>query len=346
MPVNFLFGEEKEAPPQFRFRVRRRPAQTLIAGAPALLHDGQANPIAVIAEILTSDRAGLGWSTDRFDRASWQRAADLAHERHQLTGVSLILDQQKEARAALEDLLDLVDGYVRFNCKTGLVEIALFTPPEEIDQSALPLITSVELLAPPELKYETWEDVPTRWRCTFRNREKNFKEQGLKADDPRARFAAGLKRPQSLRRPFLVREAQAKAHLADWARRHGTPGCKGTLTVRGARFPELRPGDRVRTDIDPEPGGAQLRKVFRVTEVTRRKKGELKLKVEAERTLAPVVFNPEDDDPVEPPPPAPAVPAITRELRSGILRCVFYRHRGWLQNILACRLSGRKRWLV
>ncbi|OAM89355.1 hypothetical protein OH491_13465 [Termitidicoccus mucosus] len=306
---DFLFGQERTTAPTVRFYIRRAPRQAIVAGEAAQLTDGQANVIAIIAELLTSD-AGLGWTADMIDLPSFQAAAEIAQARNALTSVSLVLTKQAAAKAAITDLLAMVDGYPRPNRLTGKLEIGIWTPPEEIDVESLPVIDEAALNGRPKSKIETWDDVVTRWRCTYNDRTKNFKERSVKYDDPRARYAAGTKRPETLRRNLITRHAQAVSHLQAHAQRRGTPGAERTLSVRAARYDGLQVGDHVRVDIDPEPGGLQRLQVCRVLEITRREAGdEMQLKLEAERTLAPVTVLP-PDDPLGPPAPPTPVPDI------------------------------------
>lgn len=308
--VNFLFGQERTSAPTVRFYLRRAPRQAIVTGIPAHLTDGQANVIAIIAELLTS-HAGLGWPADMLDAPSFQAAADTAQARHQLANVSLALTKQAAAKAAIIDLLAMVDGYVRPNRLTGRLEIGLWPPPETIDPAALPLLTEADLTERPKFKIETWDDIITRWRCTYNDREKNFKERGVKYDDARARHAAGNKRPETLRRNLITRHAQAVSHLQAHAHRRGTPGTEATLTVRAAGRETLQVGAHVRVDIDPEPGGLQRLQIFRLLEITRRETaGELRLKLEAERTLQPAEILPPDDPLGPPAPPAPVADIV------------------------------------
>jgi hypothetical protein len=88
-----------------------------------------------------------------------------------------LVDNQANPVATIADLLSMFDGYLRQNA-AGLLELGIHTPIAAIDPGALPLITADHLTDRPSLTPRAWDDVPTRWRCTFNNR-------ALQGDDPR-----------------------------------------------------------------------------------------------------------------------------------------------------------------
>ncbi len=304
----FLFGREKTTAPNVRIYVSRKPKQTLIAGSSTNLNDGQANPIAALAELYTNERFGRGLPASYFDSTSWQATANKAATKPALTYVSPYLNSRVDGKAVSGNMLSLFDGWHRIKEGSALSELGYFTPPDEINQSSLPIIDSDALTAPPSFDVETWDDVKTRYNITYEDRAHNYKERSLKHEDPRSRFALGENRPESIQRPDITRADQAAGYVQEMARRFSTPGMSATLSVRAERLLGIRPGQHIRIDIDPQPGGYQLQQVCRVLKITRPQKGVAQLTIESERTLEPVPFT-AAPTPIAPTPP-PAVPQI------------------------------------
>lgn len=289
--VDFLFGQERTTAPTIRIRGRRKPVQSLITGSATNMVDAQANPFVVLAELLTSERYGRGLPLSLFNASAWQAAADALITRASKTYVSLFLDSQQNARAVGVDLLRLCDGWLRAELGTGRAEVGLFPPPEDIVVGSLPLVDSSALESPPEFTPQTEDDTYTRTVVTFLDRTNNFKERSVKYDDP---IATDRRRIQTINAGnYLVRAAQADDFAVRLGRRSALPTINASaLSVRATRSADIRPGQHIRSDIDPEPGGLRLEQVFRVHAVTRSPIGATKLVVESEPTLAPVLYDP------------------------------------------------------
>lgn len=304
----FLFGREKTSAPNVRVLVRRKPKQTIITGAATDLNDGQANPIAALAELYTNERFGRGLPISLFDSSSWQATANKAATKHALTYISLYLNSRLDGKAISGNMLSLFDGWHRIKAGSALSELGCFTQPDEINATSLPVIDSDALTAVPSFEVETWDDVKTKYTITYDDREHNYKERSLKHEDPRSRFALGENRPESIQRTDITRADQAAGYVKEMARRFSTPGMTATLSVRAERLLGIRAGQHIRIDIDPQPGGYQLQQVCRVLKITRPQHGAAQLTIESERTLEPVPFT-AAPTPTAPPPP-PAVPQV------------------------------------
>ncbi len=288
--VNFLFGRERTSAPNIRFRVRRKPVQSLITGAAADLVDGQANPFAVMAELFTSERFGRGLASSNFSLTKWQQAADAAYARNSDCYISTHLDRQVNGLTYARDIFGLCDGFLRMEFGSRLCEAGLFPRPETINPAALTLIDSAALSSPAKWQPQTWDDIVTRVTASYTDRDHNFKERSVRYDDPRARVMIGDNRSLDLESRFIVRAEQAKNHAIETGRRLAIPGLSGQVPARQSRTSTIRPGEHIRLDIDPEPGGLRLEQVCRVLSVSRSPLGPATIRVESERTLAPVAY--------------------------------------------------------
>jgi hypothetical protein len=286
----FLFGLERTSAPNIRFRVRRKPKQSVITGAAAELVDGQANPFAVIIELFTSERFGRGRPASDFSAPHWQAAADAAYARSNECYVSVHMDRQVNGLTYARDLMSLCDGFLRMLSGTTMCEAGLFPKPETVNPGSLTLIDSSAITTRPDWTPESWEDVITRVTASYTDRDQNYKQLSTRYDDPRARTVLGESRSIDLERRFIARADQAKNHCIEVCRRLSLPGLIGTISVRQPRAALVRPGQHVRLDIDPEPGGLRLEQVCRVHSINRSATGSASIHVESERTLAPVAF--------------------------------------------------------
>lgn len=294
---HILFGESREAPPSYRFGLRRRPRQALITGAAALLDAGQANPFAVLAELFISPRCGLGLPLSLFNQAAWQAAADAAYAKRSLTYVSLLLTSRQPAKSVAADMFVMCDGYWRVDRATGGCEVGVWPQAETIDTSTLRRVTYRGLIDPPDMEAQTLADVITRYTCNYTDSAENFKTRAVTHSDPGARGGLGQDRSENISRPQIARRAQALAHLQEYSRRRSLPGLSMTLPDRQLLGADVRPGTHIMADIDLEPGGIELEQVCRINSVSHPYSGVPTLKVEAERTLVPVPYTPAENPP-------------------------------------------------
>jgi hypothetical protein len=309
---NFLFGQERNFANRVQVEATAIPQQTLITGTAAALDaDDQANPFAAIAELATNERFGQGLPASMFAASSWQAAANAALAKSGLTYISMSIGQQQSLKAAAQDALVLCDGWLRAQLSTGACEAGVFTPPEEIDVSSLPVIDSTAIASGenPSWDPQTWRDVKTSWVTIYTDKDKNYKSRPSdRYDDPRALAARSLRDVETLQRPWICRRNQASQHSQRYGRRFSVPGCPGSIPIRRVLADSLRPGQHIRLDIDPEPGGAQLQQVCRLLSITRPQTGSVTIDVEIEPTLQPIAYTPAPAGPVTP--PTPEVPDV------------------------------------
>jgi hypothetical protein len=303
-----LFGEERYSPPEIETIGYRNPDQSIITGPAAALHDFQANPFCLLAELLTSEYCGLGLPADMLVSSAWQSTAEAVMANRELYYISTSLTSTRSVKAWASELFALCDGFLRAHAQTGLVEAGLFTDPSTVNAALLPLITSQDLLTDLEQNPEDADSLKTTYILTYRDRVNNFKEMPVEYNDLSAIKFLGERRKETLTSQVIVRENQARAQNIQRSRKGSHLGATYKASVRAARARNLRPGQRVRLDIDPEPGGAQLNQVARIQSITRTVDGKASLQLDAERTLAPIPSVPEiTPGTPEPPPEVPNV---------------------------------------
>lgn len=306
----FKCGKGRDSFPDIEVIGWRKPVQSLITGPAADLDaDLQANPFVIAAELLTAEWLGLEYPLASFVQPAWQAAADYALANHEATYCTTLLNSQVDARAMLDRLMALVDGFMRPHRSTGALEAGYFPPPAEILVDTLRSFKKTSLTELPKWSQEDWADVKTRVTVKYTSADKNFKTLPTSpVENPAAREKVGFDVPEIVDRPDITRTAQATEYAQRYLQRVSAPKGKGELTERRELVEEVKPGDHITIDIEPETSGAQKQQVCRVTKITRPRTGEAKLEVETEPSLQPVTVLP----PVEPPepPPEPTTPDI------------------------------------
>lgn len=300
--VDFFFGRERTSAPNIEVVVSRKPQQSVFDNGAAGIFDGQASPVASLADFFTHPRHGLGLAASGFDLNSWFATADqlFLNNRHPNTYISALLNQQVPVRQAAAEMALNTDLWLRFNPNSEKIEVGAWPHEATIDVSGLPLLTAHELTERPRFEGGGWGESETGWAITFTDRDRGFKETTEKHDDLRALRIVGDHRRATLKRPWIMRRKQAFFHVTEYGKSRGQPLIKGELTVRRVKAIGIRPGDLIRVDIDPEPGGTQVQQVFRVTERTIPQTGAIKLRIEAEVGISPVIHTPVADLPQSP----------------------------------------------
>ena len=299
---DFLFGQDRQDPPNLQAILRRVPAQTLVTGTPATLTDGQANVMAFTAELLTEPRYALGIDAGKIDAPSIQTAADTLEAQAALAAASPLLDRQTTLRGVGADAQAMTDAWLRWNHGTAKVEAGVWlhgTAP-----TTYATVTMQHLTQRPKITEAGWPDANTGGIVNFNDRDRLYKQTATPpAVDLRARDAVGEPREPKQERPWVTRYNQASAQAAEWLRYNGRPPASVELRMRrafalgtgvvGDPFRDgVRPGDWIRLDIDPEPGGTQLLQFCRVQDRRIPRTGEVSLIVTADPTLTPIVYNP------------------------------------------------------
>lgn len=288
---SFNFGTARPSSPDISVIIRRAPEQTIVTGSPAALVNGQANIAAIIAEILTSPNC-LGLPTSMIDVDSFQTTAVSLHINASFTAVSLLLDEQKAFRDVIDELLETIDGYLRFNPDTKKIEMGLYCHgvlPTEPNTTAL---TFDDLAGPIKFTVPGWSKAVDRMQVNFTDHAYAFNTVSESATALSWFFIIGDLRTKSIDRPSVTRRLQARALAGEALRTIGKPPTTAELTVRREKGRACRPGSYVTLPTQLEPDGATVSKYFRITQRTIPAKGPMKLSVQGENSLAPVPYTP------------------------------------------------------
>lgn len=294
--MDCLMGRERTTAFNAEVVYQRKPMQTVITGGAANLDaDGQANPIAYLAEILGDAFVGAGLAS-YLNPSVWQAAADALAAAPGNSYVSPLLDKQINAKAALADVQLVIDSWLRWNPTAGKLDIGIIPSQAAIDVEDLPLITSAQLTEKAKIDVEGWRDVDTRWSLTFKDRKRNFKQASVKVDNLRALQALNTPRPATIRRDMVTRKGQAQHLAAAWGRLRSIPGNSGELTVIREKAAALRIGDLFVLELDDAEIGISISQVSRVTGKTTPTVGPIVIEYTFDQSTTAVAYTPSFTD--------------------------------------------------
>jgi hypothetical protein len=269
---NFLFGRERTTMGNVEViaKASARPPNTVIAATGYDGTSGCVNPWAVLADFLSSIH-GAALPASRLDAASWQAAHDyfaFLSDRRLMAYCSPMLTDQQQLATFCNDLLTLCDGGLRLK-SDGTIE-AFYYPVDPGDLAQYTVLNANDFESQPEFKFEGWDSVPTGVRVNFIDADNWFVNWSVVANDLRALQQAVEPRMDTVQLDFVTRQTQALKLAPEWAKRKCQPQMSATLTVRPERAVNLdgtplRAGNRVLVDVQPEPGGAGLLQLCRVT---------------------------------------------------------------------------------
>lgn len=236
---DWLFGRERTSAPNVEFLVRRAPQQGLITGPAAVLDpDGQANPVATAAELLSDPVFGFG-APELADEPAWQTAADALQERPDLWHLSPVLPESQTFQAVAETLgqyAPIVDhvtgeGRIALEVLPRFEEPPFLGPDMTVDGAVLMEPVSIETDGQPVAEVSV----------TYSDRARAFKDRTQKATDTLSR-GEDHGDPVTMDRPWITRAGQAAFAAADHLRRSGQPGVSGKAVILRDRVPWLRRG--------------------------------------------------------------------------------------------------------
>jgi hypothetical protein len=290
----FLLGQEVQAAPSIEGILRRATTQTVVTGTPATIVDGQVNLAAAMAEILTGVN-GIGLPSAMLDATSFNAVATYLQSNEPLYGGSPLIDTSDTLRSVCDTFTQMIDGFIRYNPSTALIELGVYehgvTPTLNTASAGDPpngvlTLTEDSLTERPQLKTTSWQGTYSRATVRYNDRQLNFQQTSLHADDPRAWAVLKTVREISLDRPWITRAEQALLHGRETLRVVGHAQMTGTLSVRREIGRYIRGGDYVLLDVDIEPNNTTIYQFFRVTKRTIPSTGPIKLEVLADNTLA------------------------------------------------------------
>jgi len=218
----------------------------------------QANPAAVIYDLLTNAWGGVGSSTSDIDLTSFVAVAEtLRDEQH---GISIALARTTDARQVIEDVLRQIDGVLYQEPTTRKYVLRLIR--EDYTLGLLPILDESNIVGQPKLTSSMWSETVNEVRVIWTNPDRDYADATAAAQDlANVNAQGGRRRSSEFRYPGVQSFALA-AYLATRELNFlSRPIMKLELNVNRDGS-TLRPGDAFRFQWSAWGIDA----VFRVTE--------------------------------------------------------------------------------
>jgi hypothetical protein len=289
----FLFGRERTSAPNVEVIVRRKPNQTIITGDPAALTDGQANPVAAMADLYTDPVFGAVLTVDAPggpDSTTWQSAATAIQSNIDETGISPVLTQARSLRQFTADLLTYCDGWVRFSA-AGEIEAGRF--PHNAAPPAFTAATTIDyhdLIDEVSYTADGWATTYNQTQIKFNDRERSYKDGSVSVVSGYNYVVTGEPRTAKLDRPWITRRSQASEHAAEYQKIVSEPKLSGSLVVRAEKAASIRPGDLFLLTHDALSVSIICRCIGK--DLAQPPAGRATIRFESDRASAPVPFAP------------------------------------------------------
>lgn len=200
--------------------------------------DGDANPAAVLWDLLTNEWGRIGNPTSAVDTDSFvAAAATLQDEQH---GMSAVISSTNEARAVIEQILRQIDGVIYEDPVTRRYVLTLAR--EDYDPNTIVEFDASNVLEPPEMSTTLWEETVNEVRVIYTNPVSGYEEATALAQDLALINAqGGRRRTAEIRFPFCTHQQLAFTLAQRELNFLSRPIAKLRLTVNRDGF-DLHPG--------------------------------------------------------------------------------------------------------
>jgi hypothetical protein len=225
---------------------------------PATDFGGDADPAEVIYDILTGTYGKLGLPTSVIDLVSFKAASQTL--KSEGNGYSRCFDSIREAGEYLEEVLEHIDGVIRLNQKTRLIELKLIRP--DFSPTSIPTITRKNCSALKQGAMSGWSNIVNKVRVVFPNRELDYEDDSEAAQNP-GNVDGGQVSEEVIHYPGCTRAALAQDLAARELAWRSKPLMKMTAHVDRS-FLRVQVGDPVRVNWT-KPSISNV--VFRVASV-------------------------------------------------------------------------------
>lgn len=254
---NFKFGRERVETPNVQFVTRRTPhAPILTPEMLALDPDGQANPIAIELELITSPIFGAGISPTRISPDVTAEATALKNakdDRGNANGMqkyylSVAESSGSTVRRIIGETIAYRDGWWKFDDQGRFVTgrfptgVPVFDTTNTVDDTV-----AIDEM---DLQEHDWAEASTEVVVEYTSALLAYKKDARKAVSGYARQVIGEPRSKTLERPYITRESQAAQYAAEYLRSYTEPYFSGSVVLRPHRSQGIKPGTIFRLDHD------------------------------------------------------------------------------------------------
>ena len=289
-----FFGENSGTAPNLQFIGGRLPriSTTIVAAADNIADaDRQINPIAALAEIISDERGG-GIDISEFDAPSWLAAAHwCAQDADHIatTFCSPLITSQSQMRDIAKELLDPMNGFVRWNAQ-GLLSCNIYE--WGINPGGLQTLDARYWTKRPQFPFGDWVDVPTEILVNFTDKAYEYQNNTTIVPNPRAQQIRQVDDQGTLDRKHICRIAQANRQGVEYLRRIGTAPTKATVYVRRPFATALLVGSKILVNVEPTPTSTGEAQLARVEKITQNQSDEVEMEVMTDAMLAAIPYTP------------------------------------------------------
>lgn len=205
-----------------------------------------ANPVAIIIDLLSNETYGLKIPLEQFDLASFEYAAMRCHS--ESLGVSMLYDTQSDASELVRDLLRHIDGVMYTDPASGKLKITLAR--DDYDLGSVPTLDP-DNVVDLRLVRGSWNDTKNVVKVKYTNAAANFAVDVIEhKNQANIDVRGGVKDEDSYAFLGFTNKATANKAAARVLRSVSTPLARMTLTANRAAF-ALHPGAVFRLDWPP-----------------------------------------------------------------------------------------------
>jgi hypothetical protein len=290
---NLFFGENSGTPPNLQIIGGRLPRidTSIVSAIDNFADDGQVNPIAVLAEILTDERGGA-IDISQLDAASWLASAHWCaqdQDHRDATFCSPLFTDQTALRDIVSDLLDPFNGFCRWT-NEGLLACNVYE--WGVDPGGLKILDANAWTKKPDIPLGDWKDVPTELLVSFIDRAYEYQTNTVLVPNERAAQIRQVTDQKTLDRKHVTRIEQAHRQATEYNRRIGTAPSQATIIVRQPVLADISIGDKIKINSDPEPGGTGAAQLCRVDKIDQDRTDEATLTVTTDNLVPATPYTP------------------------------------------------------
>jgi len=148
------------------------------------VNSADANPVAVLYEILTDTDWGLSYDDTQIDIPKFWYALRQCHSEG--NGFSMVLDQQMEVKDLIRLLLEQMDAVLYQDQETGLFTIDMIRPAADLIDPTPPAVLPIDasnLVMLSNFTRGSWENAPNQLLLEFFDRDDEYKQTYAGAQD-------------------------------------------------------------------------------------------------------------------------------------------------------------------
>jgi hypothetical protein len=262
-PDQWIFGRSPSVP-AYSFEVSSYRSSSSYPGIGAYAQVGQdSNPINVLYDLYVAKLSKAGISASVIDMPSWQSAAVKCVS--ESIGYSRYIENSAKLDDHIIEVLRVIDGVLRWNPKTGKIELKLIRP--DFDPNTIPHITKDECSDITNFAFGGWTDVVNKVNIAFTNRALDYAGDVVADESPaNAVRQDGENNEVTLQFPAICEAGQALMTAKREGYARSIPIMKFRAHVDSEFADDILQGDVVKVTV-PRPPISGL--YFRVADVDR-----------------------------------------------------------------------------